>query len=393
MNKKAKTILRPLFLWTFLEALIFWYAIEKLLWDSMGITAGQIIVLGIIAQSSQILIEVPSSVIADRWSRRKTLMLSTVCMLVSVLIVLMAQTFIAFAVMCLTWAFYYAFQSGTVNAYIYDLLKEQGEQAQYRKALARRSTFQLSALLVSSLLSSVFVEWGNLLTPYWVTLIPSTIALVLLWRMHDPGFERTHQSMGTPLHHVRSAIRNVTAKRWLSIIFLAIAFVIAGRFIWYEYYQLYAIEREVAALLFGLMLALIHIGSIMGAELAHRVKDPNDVLVVAFACTLLSTAGLIVATGSAAIICLLVLCFFGSEACSIVFDESLQHQTDSELRATTLSLVGLASRVIFGILALGLVIFETSPGAIALAALIAFIAALIYIPVRKRLVSAELTHA
>jgi MFS family permease len=165
MNQKARDILRPLFAYTFIEALVFWYAIEKLLWSSSGVTPRQIVILGIIAQTSQVLIEVPSSVIADRWSRRKSLMLASAFMLVAIIIVLSVQSFLSFAIMSLVWAFYYSFQSGTNNAYIYDLLQEQGQQSQYRKALSRYASLQLAGLLISSLGASVLIKVGDFLTP------------------------------------------------------------------------------------------------------------------------------------------------------------------------------------------------------------------------------------
>lgn len=389
MTGKAKKILRPLYFYAFIEALIFWYAIEKLLFDSSGVTAEQIIIIGIVAQSSQILIEVPSSIVADRWSSRKTLIASSGFMLASIVIVLAVQSFYSFLIMGILWAFYFAFQSGTINAYIYDLLKEQNEQAQYRKAISRFSTFQLSALLVSSLAAGLLIKFGDFLTPYWITLVPTAIAIGLLIKMKDPPIERTEDSMGNALSHATNAIKNIAAKRWLRLIFIALAFVTAGRFIWYEYYQLFALQREVAAVLFGLILALIHIGNIAGSEFAHRVKSPNRVLVTAYCAMVLSTLLLAFTSSPAAIIILLVLCFFGSQASSIVLDESLQHETKSELRATTLSIANLLSRVFFGIGAAAIIIWGTSPATISFAALFLFICVVMYAPVRKRLITPE----
>lgn len=389
MNKKAKSILKPFFYFGFIEALIFWYAIEKLLWDSSGLTAEQIVFLGIIAQSSQVLIEVPSSIIADRWSRRKTLIASSAFMLAAIIIVIAVQSFMSFLVMSLLWAFYFAFQSGTVNAYIYDLLKEQNEESQYRKAISRYATYQLSGLLVSSLGASVLIKFGGYLTPYWVSLIPTIVAIIILFKMKDPPIERTEESSGNALDHVKNSIRNVAAKRWLRLIFLGLAFVTAGRFIWYEYYQLFALDREVAAVLFGVMLALIHVGNILGSEFAHKIKSPNRVLLTAFSAMAISSLLLIFTSNQFVIIFFLILCFFGSQASSIVLDESLQHQTKSELRATTLSLVGLLSRVFFGAGALSIIIFDSTASAIAATTATLFVGTLAYYPVRKRLVPAE----
>ena len=68
--------------------------------------------------------------------------------------------------------------------------------------------------------------------------------------------------------------QNISRKKWLGAIFIALAAVTAGRFIWYEYYQLFALKRDVAYTLFGVMLALVHIGNLLGAEFAHRTKSP-----------------------------------------------------------------------------------------------------------------------
>lgn len=308
-------------------------------------------------------------------------------MLVAIVIALAVQSFLSFAIMSLVWACYFSFQSGTCNAYIYDLLKEKGEHRQYRKAISRYNTYQLLGLLISSLLAGVLVAMGNYLTPYWVTLIPTVIAIGILLRMHDPAVERTEQSMGTAVHHVRSAIHNVIAKKWLCIIFVALALVAAGQFIWYEYYQLYALKKEVATGLFGLMLALIHIGNIAGAELAHRLKSPHKILLISLGVTVASTLGLAFASGPAMIIFFLVTCFFGSQASSIVFDENLQHETASELRATTLSLMGLVSRIFFGVMAGVIILFHVTPLIIALTTSVAFLGAFMYMPIRKRLAS------
>lgn len=348
-------------------------------------SAEQIILLGVIAQSSQILIEVPSSIIADRWSRRKTLIVSSVFMLLAVVIVLVVQSFWSFFIMSLMWAFYFAFQSGTINAYIYDLLKEQNEEKQYRKAISRYSTFQLSGLLVSSLGASILIKFGGFLTPYWVTLVPTFIAIGILLKMKDPPIERTEDSAGNPLSHVKNAVKYVAAKRWLRLIFVSLAFVTAGRYIWYEYYQLFALKREVAAVLFGITLALIHIGNIAGSEFAHRIRSPNRVLLIAF--SVMTTSAVVLAFISSPVVTILFLIasFFGSQASSIVLDESLQHETNSELRATTLSIVSLLSRILFGAGALAIVLFDTTPRAISVVTLVLFLCMIIYYPAHKRL--------
>lgn len=385
MNSRAKNIMRPLYIWAFVEALIFWYAIEKILWSESGITAQQIIVLGIVAQSSQVFIEVPSSVIADRWSRRKSLIASSVFMLLCICVVLSARSFASFAFMSLLWAVYFSLQSGTVNAYIYDLLKEKGEEAQYRKALSRYASFQVFGLLVSSLGASLFVEAGNYLTPYLATIPPTLLAIGILWKMPEPALERSMLSQGTMASHIKSARNVIAAKRWLGFIFVALGCVIAGRFLWYEYYQLFSLERGMAPIVFGLLLAMIHIGNIVGSEFAHRTENPNRVLRASLALALSSTMLLMFVSAPLGIVACLAVCFVGSQAATIVLDESLQHETPSELRATTLSLASLLSRVIFAFGALVIILLDSRPSAIALVIFFIFLAIFTYLPSRHHL--------
>lgn len=144
---------------------------------------------------------------------------------------------------------------------------------------------------------------------------------------------------------------------------------------------------DVALVLFGLMLALIHVGNIFGSELAHRVNSPNRVLLISLGTLIVSTAALIFASGSLAIILLLIICFFGSQAGTIVLDENLQHETKSELRATTLSLASLVGKVFFGVSTGVIIVFGTGPAMIAMTTLVAFMGIAIYLPARKRLAS------
>lgn len=205
-------------------------------------------------------------------------------------------------------------------------------------------------------------------------------------RMHEPPMKRTEQSSGTALNHARSAYRNIISKNWLWLIFIALSYITAARFIWFEYSQVFALGHYIAPALFGIILASIHIGCMLGSEFGHRIKSPHRVMLLSFIVIVLSGLGLIFTSSPTVIILLLVISFFGSQSSSIVLDENLQHETQSELRATTLSLAGLVSRVIFGISALVIIGLNATPEAIAIVSLITFLGVLIYIPARKHLV-------
>jgi MFS family permease len=66
------------------------------------------------------LFEVPSGVLADRWSRRGVLILACVAAAVSVTIGGLSQNVATYMVAALFLALFFAMQSGTVESIVYD---------------------------------------------------------------------------------------------------------------------------------------------------------------------------------------------------------------------------------------------------------------------------------
>src|SRR3990167_2332421 len=104
------------------RGIVFWYAIEKLFELEIGITTQQIVLMGILAQGSRMIFEIPSSILADRWSRRNVLIASNIAMIICSLVLGISSNFTEYLVGSIFWGLSYALSSGTYEAYTYDLL-------------------------------------------------------------------------------------------------------------------------------------------------------------------------------------------------------------------------------------------------------------------------------
>src|ERR687898_1984428 len=78
--------LAPLYLATFLQNLALWVPIEKLFMTTIGFTSASIGLMASVYAVVVPVLEVPSGVIADRWSRRGVLILGSLAATVSVVI-------------------------------------------------------------------------------------------------------------------------------------------------------------------------------------------------------------------------------------------------------------------------------------------------------------------
>lgn len=114
-----------------------WYAIERLFQtDTLQLTPIQIIWTINVALASGLVLEIPSSILADRWSRSKTLAVSLVFGALAGFIGAISQEFWHYLLVALCWAMASALYSGTADALTYDILHEKGKSEYYAKMTA-----------------------------------------------------------------------------------------------------------------------------------------------------------------------------------------------------------------------------------------------------------------
>lgn len=107
-----KPIKVQLYILAIARGTVFWYAIEKLFELQINITLPQIVIIGIIAQASKAIFEIPTSIVADRWSRRNILLAANVFMIICSIILGTSSTMIIYIIGTLFWSLSDALSSG-----------------------------------------------------------------------------------------------------------------------------------------------------------------------------------------------------------------------------------------------------------------------------------------
>jgi MFS family permease len=100
----------------FFQSLIPAYVIERLFWEQRGMTIQMVVYTEIIYAITIVLLEVPTGIIADKWSRKKMLMLSAILEGCPFLILLFATEFWHFATAIFISCIARSTSSGTENA-------------------------------------------------------------------------------------------------------------------------------------------------------------------------------------------------------------------------------------------------------------------------------------
>jgi MFS family permease len=111
--------LLPLQLGVALQGLILWVPIEKLFMTEIGFDAASVGAMAAAYAAVVPLLEVPSGILADRWSRSWVLILGCVALMVSSLIGGLSHNVITYVIAAMILGISFAFSSGTVDSVVY----------------------------------------------------------------------------------------------------------------------------------------------------------------------------------------------------------------------------------------------------------------------------------
>ncbi|MFC4358158.1 MFS transporter [Halobium salinum] len=258
--------------------------------------------------------EVPTGYVGDRYGRKTSLALSVAFTVVSLLGFVVAQGFVPYLLLYVLWAFALTFASGSVDAWLYELLEE-------RLSADRYTTIRGRGASVMRLTSVVTMVGGGALYvvdpvyPFLAAAALSALGLVVLWSMPESrggdtagrGVERNRQ-VG-PREALEVVRHDLTAPplRWLAL-YAGLFFAVVSAATSYvqpvaeaavrDGLDAASVELLGTALPLGLLLGLLYasftavsaVASYYAGDVEARVGLSRTLLLVP-----LATAGLLVA--------------------------------------------------------------------------------------------------
>ncbi len=140
------------------------------------------------------ILEVPSGVLADRWSRRGVLILGTLAVLVSVLIGGFSQNVTVYLIAAVFLGVYFALQSGTLESVVYDtVLEETGDSDAFERTIGQVRIIESVALVASALAGGLLAQFAPLRVTYFVTAPLLVLSALILLRFREPQLHKTEE--------------------------------------------------------------------------------------------------------------------------------------------------------------------------------------------------------
>ncbi len=345
----------PLYAGAFLQGLVFWYAIEKLFMRNIGYDDAQIGYVIAFMMLSILLLEIPSGILSDRWSRKGTLAIGFFGLALSGAIGSVSQNVWHYVLAVLPWGLYEAMVSGVYESVVYDTLEEEDESSnQYEKYFGRIDIFASVGLIAGSLLSTPIAEFWGQRAAYIATVPAALLAAFITLRFREPKIHKQNQRSELLLH-IRQTFREVLRQPQLYWLLAAIFTTAVTVSLLFEFVQLWWIPLGLSVALFGPFNAMIMSTIGIAGAVAQSFKTRKRVLllssiaIVASILLIVDSIPIIIAAQFTLLTSLLIL--------DLLLNKQLQDSLSSQVRAGASSVASALSNaltipalIVFGVI-------------------------------------------
>lgn len=262
----------PLHVSVFLAGFGLWVPVEKLFLGELGFQPFTIGVMAATYAAAVPVVEVPSGILADRWSRRGVMIIGAVALMISVLLGGLSTGVGGYLVAVAVLGVYFAMSSGTVDAMVYDtVLEHTGSGAGFARRIGRIRLIESVALVGSGLAGGWLAAWTSPRLTYLVTVPIVALSIIALLRFREP-----RRSSGERRESLRkqvsatftamidsAAVRRAAALSVLSVVLLNAL---------YEFGPLWLVALSAATVFFGPAWAGLMATIGVGGLIADRVR-------------------------------------------------------------------------------------------------------------------------
>jgi MFS family permease len=340
--------LLPLQVGAALQGFMLWVPVEKLFQTQIGFDAAAIAVMAAAYAAVVPLLEVPSGILADRWSRSGILIISSVAAAASALLGGLSHNVATYIAAALILGVYFAMNSGTVDSVVYDtVIEETGSPDLYERWIGRVRIVESAAFTTSALTGGLLAGWTSPRLTYFLT-VPFVLASIIAFsRFREPRLHRAAEPLALRRHVATTvhAMTRIPSVRRLLLLAAVTALLSQAVF---EFGPLWLVALHAPAAAFGpywaLLVATLGAGGYLAARLhlGRRRAAAGVAAVLAVTPILLATSHSVVVVAAAQTVLQLTLAVTGIHAGRLLHDA-----VPSNIRAGVSSGAGTFSWVLF----------------------------------------------
>ncbi len=229
-------------------------AVVQLFYLSRGLNIGQIVLLSLVWSVVTFVCDVPSSYLADRFGRKKLIMVGIFLTALSTFLLFFAHGFIFFALTYALAAAGYSFFMGADHAILYDSLKEIGEEPGAGRVAGKyfssASLPKIFMPFVGSIIAKSLLPW-QFMVVIAIDLIGTILSFVMASFLTEPKVESSDKEGAVSM--IKEGFKLVRSDKVLLKMALNRITTYQATFIYWRVYQVFLKDAVMPTIAFGLI--------------------------------------------------------------------------------------------------------------------------------------------
>lgn len=328
-----------------------------LFWKANGLSMFQVTILQALFAVAVIGLEVPSGYFADRYGRRRTLLIASVFAFTGILIYSLGSSFLVFLAGEFSWAVGVSMISGADSALFYDSLVELGREDEYQELWGKKRSYYMLSTALASVMGGFVASFELRMTlflqlPFLALMAPT--AYLLKETEHHKDIAEKEEAK------IKAIMTDLVNTPKLRNLILYGAFIYASLQTVFWFYQPYLELSGLDVVSFGILYAGFNVVSAGSSKYAHKIEDHIGKSLMLVSLTVLMVASLALMSS---FVFVLSFAFIGLQQVvrgfsKTVISDYVNGMVSSERRSTVLSTQSLLGRFIqaagmpiFGLLA------------------------------------------
>ena len=351
------------YVYQFVKDLMPIYSIFMLMFENGGMAISEIFLLLTIWNIPVILLEIPSGVLADRWSRKNLIVIGSLLKTLCFVAWITSGSFTLYAIGFACWGISCACTSGAEEALIYDSLKIEKKEDQFEKVISRGRFLSSFSITLASLAGGFLMMYIGANVALMISIIFGVISIYISLSFKEVNLSKHQKKSSMKIPTILAdEVTFFRKNKSTAILVLLFIFVIGTAGVLDEFDQLIAKDFGLSIGAVGIWITFRNLLCSLGSLVAPYIRSfyskvfriRNNSTLIVHLCIF---AGLSLGTASC-IRELWAMVFYATyfllmASCEVMVENDVHQQIEEEGRSTIQSMISLAFEM-FAIMYYGL---------------------------------------
>lgn len=323
-----------IYLHTFLSTFILFYICDTLFYIERGLSSSEYISFVGIAFLVKLIFEIPFGILADKYSKKKLLLISNILFILSTVIFIYSHNYFTFLIAIIISAINNSISSGIVNSILYESLENKRE---FNKTLFYNSFFYNISYMLAMIIGGYVGQNFGLIYNYYFTILPFIIDffILLIIKVNKPQKDNVNKNIII----LKNGIKEVFKNPYLLKLIITSSVLFSGIKLMEESHPEYSANIGISVFIIGIYTALILVFCIIGSYIGSKINKDKYSLVLKLHPILSGVCILLIGVlnNSLGIIFILLIYIFSESFDNIMISE-LHNNISSKSRVTVESI-------------------------------------------------------